>query len=79
MIRRKHLWCSIHALMLVEERANILGKLAVVRLPGGVQRIGGLFIGTAYLLPAERAGGDERRQLILALGDGDGLFVGAAV
>ncbi len=67
MVCRKNFWRGIHALMLVEERANILGKLPVFRLPGGVQRIGGLLIGTAYLLPAECAGCDERRQLILAL------------
>src|SRR3546814_4742027 len=36
-------------------------------------------MGTGYLSPADRAGGDERRQLILAPRDGDGLFVGAAV
>src|SRR3546814_16141498 len=39
-------------------------------------RICGLFIGTAYFLPAKCAGCDERRQLIFALGDGDGLLVG---
>lgn len=79
MMRRKNFGRGIHTLMLVEERANILGKLPVVRFPGGVQRICGLFIGTAYFLPAKCAGCDERRQLILALGDGDGLLVGAAV
>ena len=79
MVCRKNFGCSIHPLMLVEERANILGKLPVVGLPGGVQRIGGLLIGTAYLAPADGAGRTERRQLILAPRDGDGLFVGAAV
>ena len=79
MVCRKNFGCGVHALMLVEERANILGKFPVFRFPGGVQRSGGLFIGSANLLPAECAGCDERRQLILALGDGDGLLVGAAV
>ena len=79
MVCRKNFGCSIHPLMLVEERANILGKLPVVGLPGGVQRIGGLLIGTAYLAPAKCADCDERRQFMLALGDGDGLLVGAAV
>ena len=79
MVRRKHFWRCIHTLMLVEERANILRKLPVVRLPGGVQRSGGLFIGSANLLPAECADCDERRQLLLAPRNGDGLFIGAAV
>ena len=79
MMRSEHFGRSIHTLMLFEERANILGKFPVFRFPGGVQRSGGLFIGSANLLPAECAGCDERRQLILALGDGDGLIVGAAV
>ena len=79
MVCCKNFWRGIHALMLVEKRANILGKLPVVGLPGCVQRISGLFIGTAYLTPPECAGGDERRQLILAARDSDGLFVGAAV
>jgi hypothetical protein len=79
MMLGKNFWCGVHALMLVEERANILGKLPVVHFPGGVQRICGLFIGTAYFLPAKCAGCDERRQLILALGDGDGPLVAAAV
>ena len=70
---------GIHTLMLVEEGSHIAGKLPVVRLPGGLQRICGLLIGTAYFLPAKCAGCDERRQLILALGDGDSLLVGAAV
>ena len=52
---------GFHALMLVKECANVLGKLPVVGLPGGVQCIGGLLIGPAYLLPAECAGCDERR------------------
>ena len=79
MVCRKNFGCGVHALLLVEERANIFRKLKVVSLPGAVKRIGGLLIGTAYFLPAECAGCDERRQLILALGDGDGLLVGAAV
>ena len=70
---------GIHIQVLVEECANILGEFLVIRLPGGVQRIGGLFIGTAYLLPTECSGGDERRQLILSLCDDNGLLVGAAV
>lgn len=70
---------GIHALMLVEEGANILGKLPVLRLPGSVERIGSLLIGTAYLLPARRADDDERRQLVLPPRDGDGLFVSAPV
>ena len=79
MVRGKHLWRRIHAPMSFQEGANIAGKLPVIDLPSGVQCSGGLFIGTAYLLPTEIAGGDERRQLILARGDGDGVFVGAAV
>src|SRR3546814_6550346 len=65
--------------MLVEESTHVTSKRPVFGLAGGVQRSGSLFIGTAYLSPADRAGGDERRQLILAPRDGDGLFVGAAV
>lgn len=79
MVRRKNFGRGIHTLMLVEKGANIAGKLPVVRLPGVVQRIGGLPIGTAYLLPAERAGSDERRQLLFASRYSDGLVVGAAV
>ena len=60
MVCRKNFGCGVHALMLVEERANILGKLPVVRFPGGIQRICGLLIGTAYLLPAECTDCDER-------------------
>ena len=70
---------GIHAFMFVEEGANIASKLPIVGLSGGVERIGGLFIGTAYLAPAERAGCNERRQVILAARDGDGLFVGATI
>jgi hypothetical protein len=65
--------------MLVEECPNILGEVSVIGLSGGVQRISGLLIGTAYLLPAECSGGDERRQVILAPRNRNGLFVGAAV
>src|SRR3546814_4346271 len=54
---------------------HVTSKRPVFGLAGGVQRSGSLFIGTAYLSPADRAGGDERRQLILAPRDGDGLFV----
>ena len=79
MVRGEHCWRGIHAPMLVEERANILGKLPVVGLPGGVQCSGGLFIGASYLLPTRRAAGDERGQTILAPRDSDGLFVGAAI
>lgn len=79
VVLSKDFGSSIHTLMLVEERANILGKLAVVGLPGGVQRVGGLFIGTAYLLPAERTGCDERRQLILAARHCNSLLVGPSV
>ena len=59
MMRGERLGRGIHTLMLVEERANILGKLTVVGLPGGVQRISGLLISMAYLLPAHCAGSDE--------------------
>ena len=34
MVRRKNFGRGIHTLMLVEERANILGKLPVARLSG---------------------------------------------
>lgn len=61
MVRRKDFGSSIHALVLVEEPAHIACKFPVVALPGGVQRSGGLFIGTTYLLPAECANCDERR------------------
>ena len=56
MVGSEHLGRGIHALMLVEESAHIACKLSVVGLPGGVQRSGGLFIGTAYLAPTDRAG-----------------------
>src|SRR3546814_5009945 len=79
MVGSEHLGRCIHALMLVEESTHVTSKRPVFGLAGGVQRSGSLFIGTAYLSPADRAGGDERRQLILAPRDGDGLFVGAAV
>ena len=79
MVCRKNFGRGIHTLMLVEEGAHIAGKLPVVGLPGGVQRSGGLLIGAAYLLPTSCAGCNERRQLILAPRDGDGLFIGAAV
>ncbi len=36
VVCRKNFGCGVHALMLVEERANILGKLPVVCFPGGV-------------------------------------------
>lgn len=36
MMCRKYFWRGIHALMLVEERANIVGKFLVIGLPGGV-------------------------------------------
>lgn len=78
-MRGKDFRRSIHALMLVEEGANIAGKLPVAGLSGGVEGSGGLFIGTAYLSPAECAGGDKWRQLILPPRDGDGLLVGATV
>ncbi len=52
MMCRKNFGRGIHTLMFVEERANIAGKLSVIDFPGGVQRSGGLLIGTAYLLPA---------------------------
>ena len=61
MVGSEHLGRGIHALMLVEEGAHITGKRSVVGLPAGVQRSGGLFIGTAYLAPTDCAGGDERR------------------
>ena len=79
MVGSEHFGCGIHALMLVEEGANIACQLPVVGLPGAVQRSGSLFIGTAYLSPTDCAGCNERRQLILTPRDGDGLFVGAAV
>ena len=79
MVGSENLGRGIHALMLVEESAHIAGKLPVVGLAGSVQRSGSLFIGTAYLLPSDCAGCDERRQLILASRDGDGLFVGSTV
>ena len=79
MVRSKNFWRGIHTLMLVEEGAHITCKLPVFGLPGGVQRRRGLFIGTAYLLPAERAGCDERRQLILAPRHCNGLLIGAAI
>ena len=79
MVGSEHLGRGIHALMLVEEGTHITGKLSVVGLSGGVQRSGGLFIGTAYLSPTDFAGCNERRQLIVAPRDGNGLFIGAAV
>ena len=75
----KNFGCGIHALMLVEKGTNIARKLPVVRLPCSVQRIGGLLIGAAYLLPADCSDGDERRQLILTPRNRDGLFVSATV
>src|SRR3546814_15092816 len=79
MVGSEHLGRCIHALMLVEESTHVTSKRPVFGLAGDDQRSGSLFIGTAYLSPADRAGGDERRQLILAPRDGDGLVVGAAV
>ncbi len=79
MVRSKNFGRGIHTLMFVEKYAHIARKLSVVSLPGRVQRSGGLFIGTAYLLPADSAGCNERRKLLLTLRDGDGLLGGAAV
>ena len=79
MVRRKNFGRGIYIQMLVEEPTNIVGKLPVFGSPSGFQSGGSLFIGTAYRLPAERAGGDERRQLILAVSDGNSLFVCAPV
>lgn len=79
MVCRKNFGRGIHTLMLIEEGPHVIGKLPVIGLPGGVQRSGGLLIGTAYLLPAEGAGCDERRQLILAPRHRNGLLIGAAV
>ena len=75
----EHLWRRVHALMLLKEGANIASKCAVIGLPGGVERGGGLLVGAAYLLPTNCADSDERRQLFLAPCDGDGLLVGATV
>lgn len=79
MMRGEYLGRGIHALMLVEEAANIARKLTVFDLPGDVERSGDLFICAAYLLPTECAGSDERWQLIVTARHGDGLFVGAPV
>lgn len=79
MVRGEHLGRGVHSLVLVEKAANVARKLSVVRLPCGVQRIGSLFIGAAYLSPMDCAYGDERWQLILATGDGNGLLIGATV
>lgn len=65
--------------MLVEKRAHVVGKFSVVGLSGGVQSGSGLFIGASYGSPADCAGCNEWRQLILAARDGDGLLVGATV
>ena len=79
MMGGENLWRGIHTLVLVQEPTNIARKLPVVGLPGSVQRGGSLFIGTAYRLPTECSGCDERRQLSLTSRDGDGLLIGAAV
>src|SRR3546814_20443885 len=79
MVGSEHLGRCIHALMLVEESTHVTSKRPVFGLSGGVQRSCSLFIGTAYLSPADRAGGAERRQLILAPCAGVVLFVLAAV
>ena len=39
MVCRENFGRGIHTLMLVEEHANIFGKLPVVSLPGDAQRV----------------------------------------
>lgn len=79
MVRSKNCGRGVHSPTLVEEGANIARKIAIIRSPGRLQRIGGLFICKTYLSPTEVAGGDERRQFGLPPCNSDSMFVGAAV
>src|SRR3546814_6132779 len=63
MVGSEHLGRCIHALMLVEESTHVTSKRPVFGLAGGVQRSGSLFIGTAYLSPADRRSEEHTSEL----------------
>ena len=79
VVRGKDFGGGIHALVLVEEAANVACKLPVSVCPGGIQCSGSLTVCDPYLLPPLRATRDECRQCCLAARYRDSLLVGAPI